>query len=173
LQTWTLTPLQKVRKIAGNIFQDTNLSKKFENGTGNLIYKTILMQRANLEKTRQKINCTDGTSIGISLDNERKIHNGDVLQGDDIMVLVKQMPETVMRINLASLEPKHLVTLGHMIGNLHKPVSVQDESVSIPVKSEIEIDFIKTIFREFFDRAEFKIEEKIFEPSKFMDSHEH
>ena len=165
--------MHKVRKIAGNIFENQNLSKRFEAGTDIEIYKTALMPRADLEKTRQKIKCTDGEHIGINLEEDRKIRNGDVLQGDDLMVLVKQMPETVMTLKLASLAPNQLVTLGHMVGNLHKPVSVGDDFVSIPIRNEIEIDFLKTIFGDFIERAEFTVEDKVFEPSKSMDSHEH
>lgn len=163
--------MQKVKKIIGNIFQDETLAQEF--ATNDPSCKTILMSRHELEKTRQKQKSTDGTSIGISLDEQKKIRHGDVIEGDDLHVLVKQLPEMIVTINLSTLAPKFLVTMGHMIGNLHKPISVSEDTVSIPVRSDIEVDLIRTMFRDFVDPTLIVLQEKIFEPNKSMDVHEH
>ena len=53
------------------------------------------------------------------------------------------------------------------------PISVSEDTVSIPVRSDIEVDLIRTMFRDFVDPSIIVLQEKIFEPNKSLDVHEH
>ena len=163
----------KVQRIIGNIFDDPALAKEFESNTNNENYKTVHVLRHDLEKTRLKQKASDGTAIGINIEHDKKMTHGDVLYGDDVKVLVQQVPEPTITVRFAGLEPKFLILLGHIIGNLHRPVSLEADSISFPIHDEGEIDLFRTLFRDYMDKIELILEEKIFQPHKSMNVHEH
>lgn len=163
----------KVEKIIGNVFENPELAKEFESNIQNENYKTVSILRYDLEKTRLKQKASDGTQIGISLDDGTKMTHGDVFYGDDVKVLIQQIPEQTISVRFAGLEPKLLVLIGHIIGNLHRPVSLEGDSISFPIHDKGEIDLFRTLFRDFVDKIEIILEEKIFQPHKSMNVHEH
>lgn len=163
----------KVEKIIGNVFENPELAKEFESNIQNENYKTVSILRYDLEKTRLKQKASDGTQIGISLDDGTKMTHGDVFYGNDVKVLIQQIPEQTISVRFAGLEPKLLVLIGHIIGNLHRPVSLEGDSISFPIHDKGEIDLFRTLFRDFVDKIEITLEEKIFQPHKSMNVHEH
>ena len=163
----------KVEKIIGNVFENSELAKEFESNIQNENYKTVSILRYDLEKTRLKQKASDGTQIGISLDDGTKMTHGDVFYGNDVKVLIQQIPEQTISVRFAGLEPKLLVLIGHIIGNLHRPVSLEGDSISFPIHDKGEIDLFRTLFRDFVDKIEITLEEKIFQPHKSMNVHEH
>lgn len=163
----------KVEKIIGNVFENPELAKEFESNIQNENYKTVSILRYDLEKTRLKQKASDGTQIGISLDDGTKMTHGDVFYGNDVKVLIQQIPEQTISVRFAGLEPKLLVLIGHIIGNLHRPVSLEGDSISFPIHDKGEIDLFRTLFRDFVDKIEIILEEKIFQPHKSMNVHEH
>lgn len=163
----------KVEKIIGNIFENPELAKEFESNSHNENYKTVSILRYDLEKTRLKQKASDGTQIGISLDGGTKMTHGDVFYGNDVKILIRQIPEQTISVRFAGLEPKFLVLIGHIVGNLHRPVSLEADSISFPIHDEGEIDLFRMLFRDFVDKIEIIVEEKIFQPHKSMNVHEH
>lgn len=163
----------KVEKIIGNIFENPELAKEFESNIRNENYKTVSVLRYDLEKTRLKQKASDGTPIGINLDGGTKMTHGDVFFGNDVKVLIRQIPEQTISVRFAGLQPKLLVLIGHIIGNLHRPVSLEGDSISFPIHDKGEIDLFRTLFRDFVDKIELTVEEKIFQPHKSMNVHEH
>ena len=164
--------LLKVERIIGNIFENPSLAKEFESNTHNKNYKTLHVLRHDLEKTRLKQEAFDGTTIGISINNGRKMAHGDVFSGNNVKILIQQIPEQTITVRFANLEPKFLVLIGHIIGNLHRPVSLGDDSISFPIHNAEEINLFRTMFRD-IDKIELVVEEKIFQSHKSMDVHEH
>lgn len=162
----------KVERIIGNIFENSGLAKEFESNTHNENYKTVNIFRHDLEKTRSKQKTSDGTTIGINIENGKKMTHGDVLYGNDVKILILQIPEPVFTVKFANLESKSLILIGHIIGNMHRPVSLGDNSISFPIHGETEIDLFRTVFRD-IDKVELVAEEKIFQPHKSMNVHEH
>lgn len=163
----------KVEKIIGNIFENPELAKEFESNSHNENYKTVNILRYDLEKTRLKQKTSDGTQIGIDLDGGTKMTHGDVFYGNDVKILIQQIPEQTISVRFAGLEPKFLVLIGHIIGNLHRPVSLEADSISFPIHDRGEIDLFRTLFRDYMDKIELIVEEKIFQPHKSMNVHEH
>ena len=163
----------KVEKIIGNIFENPELAKEFESNSYNKNYKTVSISRYDLEKTRLKQKASDGTQIGINLDGGKKMTHGDVFYGNDVKILIQQIPEQIISVRFAGLEPKLLVLIGHIIGNLHRPVSLGNDSISFPIHDKGEIDLFRTLFRDYMDKIELILEEKIFQPHKSMNVHEH
>ena len=99
----------KVEKIIGNIFENPELAKEFESNSHNENYKTVSISRYDLEKTRLKQKTSDGTTIGIILDDNTKMTHGDVFSDGEVKILIQQMPEKTITVKLAGLEPTSLV----------------------------------------------------------------
>ena len=66
-----------------------------------------------------------------------------------------------------------LVLIGHILGNRHRPIQIEDEKIFFPILSESELDIFKKLFSKIIDQIELKIEERIFEPHGELKTHEH
>jgi len=164
--------LLKVDKIIGNIFENSSLAKEFESNRNNENYKTVHILRHDLEKTRLKQKTSDGTAIAINIDNGNKMTHGDVFHTNDVKVLIQQIPEQTITVKLGNMAPKSLVLIGHIIGNLHRPVSLDGDSISFPIHDVTEVDLFRRLFRD-IDKIDLVVEDKIFQPHKSMNVHEH
>ena len=158
--------------ITGNIFRDQNLAKEFE--TQNQNHKRLTLSRHEMEKTRFRKKTQDGTDIGIDLPSGIRLHHGDVMSIDSIKILVEQLPEKVIRVK--AKEDKNLelfVMLGHIIGNRHRPIAYEDNSITFPIHTESEFDLFKSLFKDMTAKIELSVEEKVFQPHDTMNVHEH
>ncbi len=164
-----------INSIIGNIYQDPKLAKEFENNT-DPNYKQLILQRHELEKTRFRKTTTDGTDVGISLENGKGLHHGDILELDKVKILIRQEPEKLIKIKINdSKSDNHtLVMLGHIIGNRHRPIQIDaNGDILFPIQRENEVELFKSLFHDISDKMTLSIENKIFEPNKSMDVHEH
>jgi len=164
--------LLKIERIIGNIFDDPSLAKEFESNRNNENYKTVHILRHDLEKTRLKQKTSDGVAIAINITDGKKMAHGDVLYADNVKILIWQVPEQTITVRLGNLEPKSLVLVGHIIGNLHRPVSLEAGSISFPIHDVAEVDLFRRLFCD-IDKIELVAEDKIFQPHKSMNVHEH
>ncbi len=158
--------------ITGNIFRDSKLAKEFETEHQN--YKRLALSRHEMEKTRLRKKTQDGTDIGIDLTAGIRLRHGDVMSIDSIKILVEQLPEKIIRVR--SKEEKNFelfVMLGHIIGNRHRPIAYEDNSIIFPIYSESEFDLFKLFFRDMIEKIELSVEEKVFQPHDAMNVHEH
>jgi urease accessory protein len=164
-----------INSIKGNIYQDSKLAKEFENST-DPNYKQLILHRHELEKTRFRKTTTDGTDVGISIDNGKGLHHGDILELDQIKILIRQEPEKLIRIKINdSKSGNHtLVMIGHIIGNRHRPIQIDvNGDILFPIQRENELELFQSLFHDISDKIQLNIENKIFEPNKSMDVHEH
>jgi urease accessory protein len=161
--------------ISGNIFKDSVLAQEFELHKQNLNYKKILLSRHEMEKTRFRKKTEDGTDIGVNLLLPTRLCHGDVISIDSVKILIEQLPEKV--ITVKSKEQTNnselYVMLGHIIGNRHRPISYDDGVLSFPIYHETELELFKSLFKDMLDKIEVSVEEKIFQPHKVTNVHEH
>ena len=163
----------KVTLVAGNIFDDPQLEKKFQSLSKEGACEMLKVTRSELEKNRLRKNTDKGSDVGILLDNGKKLRHGDVLVSDDKFILVEQLPEKVIAVKLNSTKPELQTLLGHIIGNRHRPISLDDGYVLFPIQADSELDAFKKIFVGIADNIELNIQERVFVPHKGMDVHEH
>jgi len=167
-----------ISSILGNIFHDKEWNEKFDqvNKTDN--FETIKLSRSDLEKTRLRAKTNQGTDVGIVLNSGTKIQNGDVLlSNSDKFIIIQQIPEKVISVKKKDKTEanfdKILILLGHIIGNRHRPIQIEDGKIIFPILSESELDIFKKLFSSIIDHIDMKIEERIFEPHGEMNVHEH
>ena len=154
-----------INSILGNIFKGENLEK------GN--FEEIKISRIDLEKRilRKKTNL--GTDIGINLDSSIKLQHGDVIGNNETKIIVKQIPEKVILVKLKENNQNIAIILGHIIGNRHRPISIEDKIILFPIQEDSELEIFQRLFKDIIDHVELKIEEKIFLPHTSADVHEH
>lgn len=160
----------KITSIAGNIFHD----KKF----GSLRdgdFERLKISRAELEKNRIRRETDRGTDVGLLLESGAMLHDGDVLDSDGKMIVVEQMPEKVIAVrpkndkNSAELP----VLLGHIIGNRHRPISIEGNVIFFPIQSDSELDVFERLFADVINEIELSVEEKIFRAHTGANVHDH
>ena len=93
----------------------------------------------DLDKRILRKNTRNGTYIGIHLEPGTILHNGDIFQDDNTNVLIKQLPEKTLSIKRTALDRiDALVLLGHIVGNIHRLISIPDVIITSPIQSDTE-----------------------------------
>lgn len=164
----------KITKISGNVFDD-ELQKRFETLDKQGKCERLQVSRQELEKTRLRKNTDKGTDIGLAFNGNTKLNHGDVLISEEKFILVEQLPEKVISIKIKqnSNQSELLVLLGHIIGNRHRPIAIDKQTIMFPIQADSELGLFKNLLAEFLEHLEIKVEERVFVPRKGMDVHEH
>ena len=167
-----------VSSVVGNVFHDKILSEKFQKLKTSQNCELIEITRSELDKKRLRRKTNKGTDVGVLIDPSKTLHNGDVLiSNPEKFIVIKQSPEKVIFVKTKKDSKNHdkiLVTLGHVIGNRHRPIQIDKEgNVIFPIHSDSEYEVFKQLFSKIIDQIELKIETRIFEPLNGMITHEH
>ena len=168
----------KISSIVGNIFHDKEFAERFEKLQKTESCELIKVTRAELDKTRLRRQTDKGTDVGLVLDSESRLHNGDVLLSNpERFIVVEQMPEKVILIKTKKLDANPaeiLVKLGHIIGNRHRPIQIDENGqIVFPVLADSEIDVFKRLFSSISSHIDMQVEQRIFKPYNGVDIHEH
>ena len=159
----------KVNAPVGNIFLD----KEFDE-LKNMNFERLNISRIELEKRILRKKGDHGTDIGLKLDPGVKLCHGDVIGNENIKIVVKQLPEKVISIKLKTKhEINVMVLLGHIIGNRHKSISIQGETISFPIQVDSEKDIFTKLFHDIVNHIEMTIDEQVFSPHLGADIYRH
>ena len=156
----------EVNSPLGNVFED----KKFESHN----FEKLKISRIELEKKILRRKTDHGTDVGLRLDHGIRLHHGDIIKNDQVRIVVEQIPEKVISVKVTGDKNFQVMTMiGHMIGNMHRPLSIQDEEILFPIQDESEKETFEKLFSTIRDKIEMKIENRIFLPYLGGDVHEH
>ncbi|QLH07078.1 urease accessory protein UreE [Nitrosopumilus ureiphilus] len=159
----------EVNAPVGNIFLDEGFD---ELKKGN--FERLKLSRMELEKRILRRKGDRGTDIGLKLDPGVKLRHGDVINNGDMKIVVEQLPEKVISIRLKTKNMVDvMVLLGHIIGNRHRPISIQREEISFPIQADAEKEVFTKLFQSIINDIEMRVEEQVFSPSTGADVHEH
>ena len=165
-----------INSILGNAYNGKQLESKIQTAKGNNTLKRLFLTRTQMEKSHLRTETEDGIEIGLSLEPGTVLHNGDVLEVNSNLVIIHQMPEKVIRVNIAEKHrsPNLLIQLGHIIGNRHRPISITNNgSVLFPIHDETEVELFENLFHEIIHNITLNVEDEIFVPNQGMNVHEH
>ena len=154
--------------IVGNIFT--------ENGSQILKEKTfekLQISRNDLEKNRLRRTTDKGTDVSIVLERGSKLQHGDILNHGESFIVIYQIPEKVITVKTKEDSFELMVLLGHIIGNRHRPISLEGRTVTFPIQAESELEVFQRLFTPIIGKIEMSIEEKIYMPDQRMNVHEH
>ena len=154
--------------IIGNIFT--------ENGSQILkekAFEKLQISRNDLEKNRLRRTTDKGTDVSIVLERGSKLQHGDILNQGESIIVVYQTPEKVITVKTKEDSFELCVLLGHIIGNRHRPISLENRTVTFPIQAESELEIFERLFAPIIGKIEMNIEEKIYIPDQRMNVHEH
>ena len=153
----------------GNIFLDEGFDNLKD---GN--FERLKISRIELDKKILRRKTDRGTDIGLNLNSGIKLRNGDVLVNGKNPIVIEQLSEKVIRVRLkTSNNKKVMILLGHIIGNRHRPISIQGEEIIFPIQADSEKEVFEKLFHSIINYIELTVEERIFSPHSGADVHEH
>ena len=159
----------EVNSPIGNIFHD----KKFDD-LKNENFERLKISRMELEKRILRRKTDRGTDVGLNLDPGVKLHNGDIIKNGDTKIVVEQLPEKIITVKLKNEKMTDvMVLLGHIIGNRHRPISIQGDEISFPIQVDSEKETFTKLFQNIISYIDMTVKEQIFSPQLGADVHEH
>ena len=168
-----------VNQILGNINQNSNLRKKYEEMLKNNLCERVVITRMEAEKLRMRKSTDKKTDVAFIFEHSPNLRNDDVIFMDDNkMILLTIESESVAIITFKSYENKDnifplSVKIGHRLGNLHRPIKVTKNQVIFPLQAETELEMLKKMFSSFNQFLDIRSENMIFEPDEGSNIHEH
>lgn len=124
----------------------------------------ISLDRVQMQKSRIRRQSKKGYDMGIDLPVGMTLYNGIILQGDGHMVTIQQMPELVCVIQMpTNAAPSTLVLLGHILGNLHRPIDIQNNQILLPIQDASEEATFRRILNR-LDIDDIAVEKRVFVP---------
>ena len=159
----------EVNAPTGNIFLDEGFN---DLKSGN--FERLKLSRMELEKRILRRNADRGTDVGLRLDTGVKLRHGDVIKNRDTKIIVEQLPEKVISVRLKTESRTNvMVLLGHIIGNRHRPISIQGDEISFPIQADSEKEVFTKLFQSIISHIEMTVKEQIFFSHSGADVHEH
>ena len=164
-----------ITAITGNIFNNKKLMTRFKQMESLKKCERLKISRLEMERSRIRKKTDLGTDIGLSLDSGVRLHHGDVIMSNLKFIIIEQLAEKVLSIKIKKLKKKpiKLVTLGHTIGNRHKPIRITGDAIVFPIQSDSEVEIFEKLLSDIIDQIDLKVEEQIFKPQHGMYIHEH
>jgi urease accessory protein len=168
-----------INSIIGNIYHDENLRKQYDEMSSQSLCESIRINRMEAQRVRMRKKSSKGTDIALTMTPGTKLRHGDILMlANDKMITIELEPE-----NLAVIEVKDNIhehdavevpaTIGHAIGNLHRPIKLEGRKIYFPIQTDSEIDMFKKIFGRLSDHLQITQTKMVFEPKEGTDVHEH
>ena len=189
-----------ITTIIGNIKKDPQLHQKYEESVKKDTVENVVIQRSETEKVRMRKVSDKETDIGFILPSRTHLKDGDVVFLDDTkMIVIKLSPELVAILNIKNHlhnnhdhdhkhehdhDHKHeqtndneltnvAIKVGHTIGNLHRPLKIENRDIIFPIQSPDEINLFLRLLSDLKDYIEIRSEQLIFEPDQGFDIHAH
>ena len=168
-----------VNKILGNINENSDLKKKYEDMIKNNNCEKVVINRLESQKLRMRKNTDKKTDIIFMFEHTPHLRHGDVVFLDKKkMILLTLEPELVGKITFTGMVDRDdffplSIKIGHNLGNLHRPIKVTKNQVIFPLQAETELEMIKKMFSSFNKFIDIKTDTMIFEPDEESNIHEH
>ena len=162
-----------VNAISGNIYKNDNLAKKIQKAKQHGTFRRLLLSRIEMEKSRLRKKTEDGFDIGLVLEPGKRLRHGDIILESSETILIEQLPEKILTVKFKDDNPELFLLVGHIIGNRHRPISINNETISFPIHDDSEMELFERLFREVIDKIDLTVDEQRFIPHVGMDIHEH
>ena len=178
-----------ITTVIGNIKKDPQLHQKYEESVKKNTVENVVIARSETEKVRMRKVSDKETDIGFILPSRTHLKDGDVVFLDETkMIVIKLSHELVATLNLKKnhLHNHHkheddnddeltnvAIKVGHTIGNLHRPLKIENRDIIFPIQSPDEINLFLRMLSDLKDYIEIRSEQLIFEPDQGFDIHAH
>ncbi len=167
-----------INLVVGNVHKDHELGQKYRQMSERQL-ETIRISRSEAQRVRMRKTSDKGTDVAIMLPQNTHIKHGDVLLLDnDRIIVVEIKPERVAVIAIENnIASHHLLEIaakvGHTIGNLHRPIKIENNNIILPIQAESELELIKKILGSTTEHINITSTTMVFEAEVGADVHEH
>jgi urease accessory protein len=167
-----------INSVVGNIHKDHELGHKYRQMSEKQL-ETIRISRSEAQRVRMRKTSDKGTDVAIMLPQHTHIKHGDVLLLDnDKIIVVEIQPERVAVIAIENnIASHHLLEIaakvGHTIGNLHRPIKIENNNIILPIQAESELELLKKILGSTTEQINITSTTMVFEAEVGADVHEH
>lgn len=168
-----------IDSVVGNIKKDKKIGEKYVEMCTRKVCETIKINRLESQRVRMRKTSDKGTDIALTLPPGTHLRHGDVIMlNEDKIVIVEIEPENVAMVEVKdNIHDDDIiqvpVTIGHTIGNLHRPIKLEENRIYFPIQADSEIDMFKKLFASVNEHIEIKNTKMVFEPDEGMSIHEH
>ena len=162
-----------VNTISGNIYENDEISKKFQEVKQHGRFRRLILSRIEMEKSRLRKKTEDGFDIGLVLEPGKRLRHGDIILESSETIIIEQLPEKTLTVKFKDSNPELFLLVGHIIGNRHRPISINNETISFPIHDDSEMELFERLFHEVIDKIDLTVDEQRFIPHVGMDIHEH
>ena len=168
-----------INSIIGNLYHDSNLRKQYGEMSSQSLCESIRINRMEAQRVRMRKRSNKGTDVALIMTPGAKLRQGDILMlANDKMITIELEPENLAVIEVKDNIHEHDVievpaTIGHAIGNLHRPIKLEGRKIYFPIQTDSEIDMFKKIFGRLSDHLQITQTKMVFEPEEGTDVHEH
>ena len=162
-----------VNNISGNIYENDNLAKKIQEVKQHGTLRLLLLSRIEMEKSRLRKKTEDGFDIGLVLESGKKLQHGDIILESSETILIEQLPEKILTVKFKDNNTELFLLVGHIIGNRHRPISINNKTISFPIHDDSEMELFERLFHEVIDKIDLTVDKQRFIPHVGMDIHEH
>jgi urease accessory protein len=167
-----------INSIVGNIRNDDKLNDKYQVMLDNRSAEVVRVSRIEAERIRMRKTSNKGNDVAIELPQNSRLRDGDILLSSaDRMIVVEITPERVAVVSLKNMRNNHLfetgVRIGHTIGNLHRPIRLEDNKIFVPIQADSELDLLRKLFGPIGEHVEVSSTIIVFEPEEGTNVHEH
>ena len=168
-----------ISSVIGNIKKDSNLRQKYDEMSRRETCETIKISRLESKRVRMRKTSDKGTDIALMLPQGTHLKHGDaILLNEDKMIVIEIEAENVAMVTIKSnLDHDDIfklpVTIGHTIGNLHRPIKIEEDRIYFPIQADSEIDMFRKLLGSVNEHIEINKTKIVFEPDEGMNIHEH
>ncbi|MCC0178854.1 urease accessory protein UreE [Waterburya agarophytonicola K14] len=104
----------------------------------------VSLNQSDRAKGRIHAHTDEGIAVGIIKSRDRLLQSGDVFQTDSKKLLIVRLQDIeLLVLDFSTLDnkiaPSKLVYLGHVLGNHHYPVTIQDGKIYVQLTTERKI----------------------------------
>ncbi|BAZ48126.1 hypothetical protein NIES4103_07310 [Nostoc sp. NIES-4103] len=135
----------------GNYLEDVSLSERIEKTRSLGLCLEVHISQTDSRKGRIHTYSTSGVTVGIIKNRDWSLREGDVLETEQGKLLIVYLQdEKVMVLTFTepvTQNPIELIHLGHVLGNHHWPIIVQDNKLYIQLVADVEV--IESTIRHF------------------------
>jgi urease accessory protein len=169
-----------IDRIIGNIKKDETLRQKYDEMCKRELCETIKITRLESRRVRIRKTSDRGTDIALILPQGTQLRHGDViLLTQDKIIVLEMEPENVVMIKIKNnIHQDDIIEIpvrvGHTIGNLHRPIKIEENKIYFPIQVDTELDMFKKLFAQINDHLEIEKTKMVFDPEEgMMEIHEH
>ena len=168
-----------VGSVVGNKNKEENLIHIYQDMASKGLVDIVLMSRMEAQRVRMRKSSNKGTDVAIMLPQNVQIKHGDVLLlNSERMIVAEIIPERVAVIALTENTPNdHVfeiaVKIGHTIGNLHRPIKLEDNKIFLPIQADSELNLLVKLFSSIKEHVSITSSTMVFEPEEGAHIHEH